>query len=112
VIVCVAVLVHPFALVTVTVYVVVTLGDTNGEPVKLPGCQAYVEPPVALNCDEPPKQIDDGLAMMETDNILLTDTVCVAVFVHPFALVAVTVYVVLTLGVTIGEPVKLPGCQA
>jgi hypothetical protein len=50
--------------------------------------------------------------MMETDNVLLTDTVCVAVFVHPFALVAVTVYVVVTLGVTVGEPVKLPGCQA
>jgi hypothetical protein len=112
VIVCVAELVQPFALVAVTVYVVVTLGDTNGEPVKLPGCQAYVEPPVALNCDEPPKQIDDGLAMVETDNVLLTNTVCVAVFVHPFALVAVTVYVVVTLGVTVGEPVKLPGCQA
>ena len=89
--VCVAVLTHPFALVTVTVYVVVALGDTVGEPVKFPGCQVYVVPPVALNCDEPPKQIDDGLAFVVTDNKLLTDTVCVAVFVHPFALIAVTV---------------------
>ena len=109
--VCVAVLVQPFALVAVTVYVVVTLGDTVGEPVKLPGCQAYVVPPVALNCDEPPTQIDDGFALVVINNALLTDTVCVAVAVHPLALVAVTVYVVVIVGDTIGEPVKLPGCH-
>jgi hypothetical protein len=110
--VCVAVFVHPFALVAVTVYVVVTLGDTNGEPVKLPGCQAYVVPPVALNCVEPPKQIDDGLALALTVGKAFTTIVLVAVLVQPLALVAVTVYVVVTLGVTVGEPVKLPGCQA
>ena len=41
-----------------------------------------------------------------------TTIVLVAVLVQPLALVAVTVYVVVTLGVTVGEPVKLPGCQA
>ena len=46
--------VHPFAFVTVTVYVAVLLGDTDGEPAKLPGCQLYEIPPVALNVDVPP----------------------------------------------------------
>ena len=44
-----AVLVQPNALVAVTVYVVLIVGDTKGAPVKLPGCQVYVVPPVALN---------------------------------------------------------------
>ena len=89
--VCVAVAVQPFAFVVVTVYVVVMLGVTVGEPVKLPGCQIYDVPPVALNCDEPPAQIDDGFALVVINKALLTDTVCVAVAVHPMAFVAVTV---------------------
>jgi hypothetical protein len=71
--------------------VVVTLGDTVGEPVKFPGCQVYVVPPVALNCDEAPIHIVLGFAVATTVGIAFTVMVCVAVFVHPFALVAVTV---------------------
>ena len=89
----------------------VRFGVTMGEPVKLPGCQVYVVPPVALNCDEPPTQIEEGLALVVTTNALLTEMVCEAVAVHPLALVAVTVYVVVIVGDTIGEPVKLPGCH-
>jgi hypothetical protein len=48
-------------------------------------------PPVALNTDEPPKQIGVGDADATTFKILFTATVTVAVLVQPFALVAVTV---------------------
>ena len=111
-IVFVAVFVHPLAFVAVTVYVVVTLGDTVGDPVKLPGCHVYVVPPVALNCEEPPTHIDDGVAVVLMDGKAFTTTVIVAVFEQPLALEPVTVYVVVTLGDTMGEPVKLPGCHA
>lgn len=66
---------------------------------------------MALNCDEAPTHKAEGFAFAETNNVLFTATVCVAVAVHPLALVAVTVYVVVIVGDTIGEPVKLPGCQ-
>lgn len=110
-IVCVAVFVHPLALVTVTVYVVVTLGDTKGEPLKLPGCQVFVIPPVAFNTEVLPEQIALGTAVVESVGKELIATVKVAVFEHPPALVAVTVYVVVIVGETVGEPVKFPGCQ-
>ena len=66
-------------------------------------------PPVALNTDEPPKQIAVGEAVATTFKTLLTDIVTALVFVQPLALVAVTVYVVVAAGETVGEPVKLPG---
>ena len=91
---------------------VVTLGDTVGAPLKFPGCHVYVVPPVALNCVLAPKQIEAGFALAETIKVLLTNKVCVAVAEQPLAFVAVTVYVVVTLGDTVGEPVKFPGCQA
>ena len=66
---------------------------------------------MALNCDDAPIHIEDGLADVLTVGKVFTVIVCVAVFVHPLALVAVTVYVVVTLGVTVGVPVKFPGCH-
>jgi hypothetical protein len=87
----VVVLVQPLALVAVTVYVVVTVGETVGEPVKLPGTQEYDVPPVALNTLEPPKQIVVGDADATTLGTLFTVTPIVEVLVHPLALVAVTV---------------------
>ena len=85
------VLLHPLALVAVTVYVVVAAGETVGEPVKLPGNHEYVLPPVALNTLEPPTQIDDGEADADTLGRLFTVTDSVVVLVQPLALVAVTV---------------------
>ena len=90
---------------------VVTDGDTVGEPVKLPGCQVYDVPPVALNCTNAPAQTVEGFAVVETTGSAFTRTVLVAVLLHPFAFVPVTVYVVVTTGNTVGEPVKLPGCH-
>ena len=48
-------------------------------------------PPVALNCVEPPKQIEEGLAVAFTNGKAFTTMVLVAVLVQPLALVAVTV---------------------
>jgi hypothetical protein len=109
VIVTLDVLLQPLAFVAVTVYVVVAVGETVGEPVKLPGTHEYVVPPVALNTLEPPKQIALGEAVATTFKTLLTDIVTALVLLHPLALVAVTVYVVVAAGETVGDPVKLPG---
>lgn len=113
VIVRVDVLVHPLALVPVTVYVVVVVGDTvTDEPVKLPGIQLYVEAPLALSVVELPAQIVVLEAVVVTVGVGLTVIVRVDVFVQPFAAVPVTVYVVEDVGDTVtDEPVKLPGIQ-
>jgi hypothetical protein len=58
---------------------------------------------------EPPKQILVGVAELATVDRLFTVTVTVDVLLQPFALMAVTVYVVFTGGDTVGEPLKLPG---
>ena len=109
VIVTVEVFVQPLAFVPVTVYVVVLVGLTTGLPLRLPGIQVYVAAPLALKVDEAPTQIvvDDALATTVGNG--LTVIVTVEVFVQPLAFVPVTVYVVVAVGVTIGEPVKLPG---
>ena len=58
VMVMVAVLVQPFTLVPVTVYIVVVSGETiTEEPVKDPGCQVYVLAPVQDNVVGVPAQI-------------------------------------------------------
>lgn len=77
----------------------------------MPGTHEYVVPPVALNTLEPPKQIALGDADATTLGTLFTVTPMVEVLVQPFALVAVTVYIVVAVGETDGEPVKLPGTQ-
>jgi len=51
--------------------------------------------------------VDEALAT--TGSVALIEIMIVAVFVQPLALVPVTVYVVVVVGVTVGEPVKLPG---
>jgi hypothetical protein len=87
----VLVLVHPLALVAVTVYIVVAVGETVGDPVKLPGNHEYVLPPVALKMLEPPTQSELGEAEADTLGRLFTVTDSVVVLVQPLALVAVTV---------------------
>jgi hypothetical protein len=66
---------------------------------------------MALKADELPIQMADGDADGTIIGKLFTETVTVAVLVQPLALVAVTVYVVVSDGETLGEPVKLPGCH-
>jgi hypothetical protein len=107
----VAVFTQPLALVPVTVYVVVVVGDTvTDEPDKLPGFHTYVDAPLALNEVLPPTQIAEFAELAVTVGNGLTVMVRVAVFTQPLALVPVTVYVVVVVGDTVtDEPDKLPG---
>ena len=67
---------------------------------------------MALNCDEAPTHNVDGFAFAETLGKVFTTIVCVPVVEQPFALVAVTVYVVVTDGFTVMEaPLAPPGCH-
>ena len=79
-------------------------------PLMLPGIQLYVLPPVALKVVEPPVQIVVlPLALM--DGAGFTVIVNVVVFTQ-LPLAPVTVYVVVTAGVTTTDaPVRLPGIQ-
>ena len=84
-------LVHPFASVTVTVYVVVEVGLTVIEAVVAALLHTNDVPPAAVSVEEPPTQIE-GLAgvMLQTGAGLIV-TVVEHELVHPFALVTVTV---------------------
>lgn len=112
-IVIVCTLVHPFAAVPVTVYVVVDVGVTvTVPPVIDPGIQLYVDAPVAVMEVEPPVQMVELAAVTATVGEGLTVIRRVAVAVHPFAEVPVTVYVVVVAGETVtGLPVNDPGIQ-
>ena len=80
-------------------------------PDKFPGCQVYVDAPLAVSVVELfghttlfPLTVIVGIG--------LTVTVIVAVFVHPAAEVPVTVYVVVDAGVTVADAVEIfPGIQ-
>ena len=99
---------HDAAVVAVTVYNVVVTGVTVGEPLMLPGFHRYVVPAtelVALNVDDFPRQIDDGVDVGVITGIGLTVTNIVAEFEQP-PLVAETVYVVVLVGFAVTlEPV-------
>ena len=97
----VAVPVHPAVLVPVTVYVVVALGVTVMLAVLPPVLQLYVFAPLAVSSELSPLHIAAGLADAVTVGNGFTVTLTVAVPVHPSALVPVTVYVVVALGVTV-----------
>ena len=93
-----AVAVHPFAAVTVTVYVPgaemesVALVPTLFEPFD----QVYETPPVAVIGIEVVVQLRSvvaGILIAAIGAIMFWLIVCVAVAVHPFAPVTVTVYV-------------------
>ncbi len=88
----VAVLVQPSALVPVTVYVVVLVGDTVLElPVPKLFDQLYVLAPLAVKTELAPEHIVDGLAVAVTVGVGFTVTVTDFVPVQPAALVPVTV---------------------
>jgi hypothetical protein len=97
----VAVPVHPAVLVPVTVYVVVALGVTVMLAAMSPVLQLYVFAPLAVSSELSPLHIAAGLADAVTVGNGFTVTLTVAVPVHPSALVPVTVYVVVALGVTV-----------
>jgi len=102
----VAVFVHPFTSVPVTVYVVVTVGFavTLGMLVALSpvgGDQEYIEAPLAVRVTEDPKQMEGATGVTATLGRFLTVTVTEAVLVHPAALVPVTIYVVEVVGLAI-----------
>ena len=108
----VAVPVHPAVLVPVTVYVVVALSVTVLlAPVPNPPDQLYVFAPLAVNSELAPEHIAVGLADADTVGNGFTITLTVAVPVHPAALVPVTVYVVVELGVTVMLAVFPPVLQ-
>lgn len=87
----VAVAVHPFAAVPVTVYVVVDAGETvTGDPLNDPGIQLYDVAPVAESVVELPEQIVAVPDEAVTVGVAFTAIACVAVDEQP-PLVPVTV---------------------
>jgi hypothetical protein len=76
----------------------------------LPGCHTYDDAPDAVSVTVEPAQIDAEEAVAVTLGNAFTFTVAVSVLAHPLASVPVTVYVVVTDGLTEAEEsVKLPG---
>ncbi len=75
-----------------------------------PVLHKYDVEPLADNVDAAPKQMAVGLAVAVRVGLGTTVIVLCAVFVHPDALVPVTVYIVVTVGDKVcGVPFKLPG---
>jgi len=104
--------VQPKGVEAVTVYKVLDDGVTViDEPVNGPGVQVYVENPPAVNVALDPAHnvlLDATAVNVGLDTI----TGLVLILVHPKALIPVTVYVVVTVGVTInGLLVDPPGLK-
>lgn len=95
-----AVLVAP-AFVPVQEYVVVVAGLTTMLAEVSPVLHTYVSAPEAVNVVDCPSQIVEGDATIETLGKAITTMVTCAVFEQPFTSVPVTVYVVVTLGLTV-----------
>ena len=92
----VAVLLHPFASVPVTVYVVAVTGSAvTAAPIvpdkPIAGDQLYVTAPLAVNRVLLPLQIVTEAGVTVIVGNEFTVTLTVAVFMHPFASVPVTV---------------------
>jgi hypothetical protein len=88
----VAVAVQLAALVTVTVYVVLVIGETVFvAPLPNPLLQAYVPPPVAVSVCDAPSQILAVVGLTAAVGLAFTVTNRDAVAVQLFALVTVTV---------------------
>jgi ribosomal protein L21E len=109
VIVVVAVFVQPAELVPVTVYVAVEVG-IKLTPFVTPPLQAYVVAPPPFNVSDVPAQTDEALGLAVTIGNRFTVIVFVAVFVQPAALVPVTVYVAVAVGIKL-TPLVIPPLQ-
>ena len=87
----------------------VTVGDTDRDPlvltVPIPWSMdtvvAFVD--VHVRVDEEPSEILDGFALNDTEGVLPTDTVTLSVIL-PDELLAVSIYVVVTVGDTERDP--------
>ncbi len=102
-------LLHPFASVPITVYVVAVVGLTTiTGVVDPPGDQLYVLPPDAVRVALCPLQIDAEVPVMVMVGVAFTATAEVEVLVHPFPSVPVTVYVVPVVGQTVMIVVVAP----
>ena len=93
---------QPFTSVPITVYVMVLAG-TNDTPSVTPPVHAYAIAPLPVRVTFPPAQIDPVEVFAPTAGKAFTVTVVLAVPVHPFASVPVTVYVVVVIGVTVTD---------
>ena len=104
---------HPFALVPLTVYVVLIVGETLIDDVVAdPGLQVQLVKPLCESVVVTPEQIVlcDAVAVTEATGFTLT--VIVALPGQPFALVPLTVYEVVVVGETFIEAVVAePGLQ-
>ncbi len=100
--------VQPFPSVTVTLYVVVDVGETEIEEAFDPVLHEYEVPLLAVSVALAPMQMLTVAGEITADGFGLTVTVLEAVAVHPFASVTVTVYVVVVEGETVISFVKTP----
>ena len=83
-------------------------GETVILDVVAPVLQEYVVPPDAVSVKFPPMQIAAVAGMMEAVKVEVTVTVPEADAVHPPAPVAVTLYIVVVLGLTVMLPEVAP----
>ena len=90
---------------------VVDAGDTvTLAPLKRPGFQVYVVAPPVDKVAVLPAQMAVGVAIGLMVGVVLTDTLLTAVTVQPLAFVPVTVYCVVTTGLTVTvPPIIAPG---
>jgi hypothetical protein len=113
--------VHPLRLVPITVYVVVAVGVATGLGQLLQlrlaeGVQRYVEAPPMESGTEFPLQIESLEGVAAITGIGNTFTLIESTPVHPPESLAITVYVVVTVGVAVGltqvvQVNPLEGCQ-
>jgi len=94
-------LLQPLAFVTVTVYVVVTVGFTVMDAVVAALLHRNDTPPDAVSVDEPPTQLDGLAGVILQVGPGVTVTIAEHELVQPLASVTVTVYVVVTVGFTV-----------
>ncbi len=93
-----AVFEHPDAVVPITVYEVLLVGETTIGLLLEPLLHEYVEAPLAVNVADCPEQIASEFTVILGFGLILTEAT--AVFEQPKAEVPITVYEVLLVGET------------
>jgi hypothetical protein len=100
--------VHEPPSVTVTEYVVLETGVTVMLCVNAPVLQEKFVPPEAVSVMLDPLQTDAVGGEMDALNVVVTVTVAEAEAVHPLEAVAVTLYVVVEVGLTVMLALVVP----